>query len=80
MKFKTWQGDWRTSEVVFKLFLNYVSPFSNKSSQGSLTCKRDESTVVLGVKLVASEEKLQKELLTWSKRRFSLPTPLQHTQ
>lgn len=79
MKFKYWKEDWKTSsEVVFKPFLNCVSLFSNKSSQGSLICKTDEFAVVSGVRLVVSEEKLQKEPLIWSKLPF-LPTPLQHT-
>lgn len=57
MKFKYWKADWKTSsEVVFKTFLNCVSLFSNKSSQGSLICKTDELAVVPGVKLVVSEE------------------------
>lgn len=61
--------------MVVKLSLNCVSLFSNKSSQGSLICKTDEYAVVLGVKLVVSEEKLQKVLLIWSKLPFFFPYP-----
>lgn len=72
MKFKNWEigkHPLKCSSSFFKT----VSLFSNKGSQGSLLCKTDEFAVVLGVKLVVSEEQLQKEPLIWSKLPFFAP-------
>lgn len=66
------KGDWKSGLEDF--FLNHVILFSNKSSQGSLICKTDEYAVVLGVKPVVSEEKLQKAPLIWSKLPFFFPS------